>query len=325
MHKVSVIIPVFDGAQHIPNTFRFLSEQTFTDYEIIFVVDAKTTDNTLEVIDGHRPDGKDVKVIMQDDDGRLGEARNIGLAHASGDVIWFFDVDDRPLPDFLSDMLEIMDEHQADTVMCNFVRSSDLNIRVRQKDSYTLWVMDPKQATQARLDEKIPVTAWSRISTRKLLVDNGIEFNHEISEDIEHTFHVLAASNKICYYTRPLYIYYQNKGSICGDSGYDNIRGRAEIEAYKRLERLLGGENAPRAFRRSAALTAIRSAVHMERKNFVEFVKSSEYNGMVKRNFADYPSLEAFFARMMPNLYYLSLKAFLNIVYYRNGKPYTRV
>jgi|GEM_PF-666586 len=322
VHKVSVIIPVYNGARHIPNTFRFLSEQTFKDYEVIFIVDVKTTDGTLDAIRENTPERWDVKVLNQDGDGKLGEARNIGLEQASGDVIWFFDVDDRPLPEFLSTLLNIMDTHNADTVMCNFVRSDDLNIRPREREERKVWVMNSREAMQARLNEKIPVTAWSRITTKKLLIDNGIRFNHEFSEDIEHTFSILNASDVICYCHEPLYIYFQNPESICGDRGHDNIRGRAEIDAYARLEGLLEGTGTKR-FRRKAALTSIRSAVHMDRRSFVEFAKSSEFRELMKRNLSDPPSFEAYVVRAVPSLYHACVKAFLDIIYYRNGKSFS--
>jgi len=317
---VSIIIPVLDGAYHIANTFKFLSEQKFTDFEIIFVVDTKTTDDTLELIKENAPVDMDVIVLPQSGDGKLGEARNIGLDNSTGDIIWFLDVDDRPFPDFLSEMIRIMDEHDADVVICNFLRSKYLDSTDHEKGE-SVRVMDSRTAIEARLNEKIPVTAWSRITKKELLISNNIRFNHNFSEDIEHTFRLLSAAEKICYYEKPLYIYYQNARSVYGTSGRDNIRGESEVKAYDDLEAFFANTDISETFNRLSSYTRMRSAVHMERKYFVKYAKSERCRDMIERNIPK-KNWEVFLFKWSPTLYYLMVKTFLDIIFYREGRQY---
>ena len=321
MHKVSIIIPVLNGAHHIVNTFKFLSEQKFTDFEVIFVVDVKTTDDTLQMIKENTPPTMDVVVLPQSGDGKLGEARNIGLEHSNGDIIWFLDVDDRPFADFLSDLIEIMDEHNADVVMCNYLRSKYLDSVDKEKREDKVRVMDSRTAVEARLNEKIPVTAWSRITTKELLIKSGLRFNHNFSEDIEHTFRLFMAAEKICYYEKPLYIYYQNARSVYGASGRDNIRGESEVKAYDDLEAFFENTDLSEKFNRLSTYTRMRSAVHMERKRFVEYAKSEKCRDMIKRNIPK-TNWEVFLFKLSPTLYYTMVKTFLDFIFYREGRQY---
>jgi len=320
LHKVSIIIPVLNGAHHIVNTFRFLSEQKFTNFEVIFVVDVKTTDETLKVIKENTPSGMDVTVLPQSGNGKLGEARNIGLESSTGDIIWFLDVDDRPFADFLSDLIGIMDEYDADVVMCNYLRSKYLDSTDKGKDD-KIRVMDSRTAIEARLNEKIPVTAWSRITTKELLMNNNLRFNHNFSEDIEHTFRLMTVAKKICYYEKPLYIYYQNARSVYGANGRDNIRGESEVKAYDDLEEFFTGTEISETFNRLSSYTRMRSAVHMERKRFVKYAKSEECRNMIERNIPK-KNWEVFLFKLSPTLYYFMVKTFLDFIFYREGRQY---
>ena len=115
MVYLSVIIPAYNESGTIERIIGYLREQNYNDMEIIFVVDSKTTDNTLELI-SLLSDGLNCRAIIQTGDGRLGEARNIGLENSSGKYIWFLDADDRPYPEFVSTMVGLADEYRADKI-----------------------------------------------------------------------------------------------------------------------------------------------------------------------------------------------------------------
>jgi len=87
--KVSVIIPVFNGARHIADTVASVWAQTFRPIEVI-VVDDGSTDNTAEVVQSLEPK---CVYIRQENQGPP-VARNTGLKHATGDIIALLDADD---------------------------------------------------------------------------------------------------------------------------------------------------------------------------------------------------------------------------------------
>lgn len=327
MKKVSVIVPVFNGSCHIANAFKFLSLQKYENFETIFVVDDATTDNTREEIEKHLHMLNDARIIMQEDDDMLGGARNLGIKDAKGEIIWFLDVDDCPLPDFLSDLVSIMEEHDADIVMCNFIRSYSLDLGpdFPPKRRYGVKVMDRDTALKARLNEKIPVTAWSRITKKKLIDDNDIRFIRGYAEDIEFSYHSMSCADVICYYEKPLYLYYQNRGSICNGGAGDNARGDAEIDAYNRLDGFFKDDAKFDAkFRKGSAQTRMRSAVHMEKEHFIEYSKSKECREMIANDIGPW-SMEAAVFRVAPSLYYSLVRLFLDKIYYRDGKCFTRI
>ncbi len=89
---ISIVIPAYNCALYVEETFRSVQEQDFQNWEIIFVNDG-STDNTAEVLESFASEDSRVIVIEQEN-GRQGKARNNGISHAQGEWIAFLDADD---------------------------------------------------------------------------------------------------------------------------------------------------------------------------------------------------------------------------------------
>lgn len=87
--KVSVIIPVYNGARYLAAALESVLAQTYPLHEIV-AVDDGSTDSSPEVL---RSFGTHLRIVRQDNQG-VAAARNAGLAHASGELICFLDQDD---------------------------------------------------------------------------------------------------------------------------------------------------------------------------------------------------------------------------------------
>jgi glycosyltransferase involved in cell wall biosynthesis len=93
MPRVSVIIPIYNGAATIERALKSVFEQTFTDFEIV-VVDDGSTDETPSVLAKF---GDQIRMIRQANRG-FPSARNAGVAASRGDLIALIDHDDQWLP-----------------------------------------------------------------------------------------------------------------------------------------------------------------------------------------------------------------------------------
>jgi glycosyltransferase involved in cell wall biosynthesis len=89
---VSIVVPAYNCAVYVEETFRSVLEQDFSSWEIIFVNDG-STDSTAEVLARLAAEDARVKVIEQPN-ARQGKARNNGISHAQGEWIAFLDADD---------------------------------------------------------------------------------------------------------------------------------------------------------------------------------------------------------------------------------------
>lgn len=93
----SVIICTYNRATSVKSAVHSVLDQTFSDFELLVVVDG-STDDTMAVLDAFDDDR--LTTIDQENAG-LSAARNTGLAAAAGDWVVFLDDDDRAASDWL--------------------------------------------------------------------------------------------------------------------------------------------------------------------------------------------------------------------------------
>jgi glycosyltransferase involved in cell wall biosynthesis len=101
---ISIVMPCFNAALHLPDSVGSVLEQTYGDWELI-AVDDGSSDGTLAWLNA-QVDIR-IRVLSQLNQG-VSAARNAGLAEAHGDFVAFLDADDTWAPSFLEKMLVIL-------------------------------------------------------------------------------------------------------------------------------------------------------------------------------------------------------------------------
>ena len=96
---VSVIVPVYNVEQYLPQCLDSIVNQTLKNIEIICVNDS-STDNSLNILNHYAEKDPRIKVVTQPNGG-AGAARNRGLSLAAGKYLSFLDSDDFFEPDML--------------------------------------------------------------------------------------------------------------------------------------------------------------------------------------------------------------------------------
>jgi glycosyltransferase involved in cell wall biosynthesis len=111
--RITVIVPVFNGAPFIDGAIDSVLAQTLAPSEI-FLVDDGSTDGSPQVIADivARVEDIPVSVITQNNAGQSA-ARNAAVARASGELVAFLDQDDRWHPQHLSLLSEGFDTDPA--------------------------------------------------------------------------------------------------------------------------------------------------------------------------------------------------------------------
>lgn len=99
--KVSIIVTTYNSAEFIENCIDSLLNQTIDNIEVI-VVDDASTDNTVKILKRYPT----IKIIELSENNGTYHARNIGIAHSSGEFITFQDSDDWSHPERVSIQLQ---------------------------------------------------------------------------------------------------------------------------------------------------------------------------------------------------------------------------
>ena len=206
--RVTVTIPIFNSSVYLDECFENIIGQTYRDFEVVFVIDYRTTDDSLQRIEQFCKDNENARFLIQNDDFGLAGARNIGIDNAEGEIIWFLDVDDHPYPSFLEEMVRVMDEKDVDIVFCNHYEFCKRVIPEIPDARYSVRDVDHDWALACF--NELPVYSWCRIQKKSIFDDGVARFiNRPAAEDFEQTLRSIYVSKKMCYYDKPLYVYYK--------------------------------------------------------------------------------------------------------------------
>jgi glycosyltransferase involved in cell wall biosynthesis len=199
--KISVVVPVFNAEESIEQCALSILNQTFSDFEIVFVNDG-STDNSAVVLERLRlMDGR-VKIVHQENKG-TGEARNTGIREAKGEFLCFIDSDDTAEPDMLEQIFsEISDE--VDIVVCDFNEISESG-KIRHHNY--LGPYDFEGYFKAILSFQTASAVWAKLYRRTLFDNEACLFplNLRNNEDNATLFKLLFFGRNIQFVPKALY------------------------------------------------------------------------------------------------------------------------
>jgi glycosyltransferase involved in cell wall biosynthesis len=119
MLKVSVVIPTRNRPQMLGAAIDSVLAQTFTDYEIVVVINGPDNPLTPKTFEAATATG--CRIIRVERAG-IAVALNAGIAAARGEWIAFLDDDDLWEPNRLEAELKVADGAAADLIFCNIVK-----------------------------------------------------------------------------------------------------------------------------------------------------------------------------------------------------------
>ena len=193
--KISIIIPVYNAAQYLEECLLSISQQSFTDFEILAVNDG-SSDRSLEILKKYQEKEPRLKVFSQVNKG-VSAARNVGIEKAQGDYLTFVDADDWLLKeDWLLCFVEKARHSSAEIVCAGFTSCAAQNKLIREELPFPTGIYQHQDIRNTILPyffQKDGLNAiFTKMYSRKLITENKILFpeNFIIAED--HYFNVQA-------------------------------------------------------------------------------------------------------------------------------------
>ncbi|MFG2894679.1 glycosyltransferase family 2 protein [Streptomyces sp. NPDC048248] len=148
---VSVIVPVHNTRRYLARSIGSVFAQSLDQARIeLIAVDDGSTDGSADWLDEQARRHPNLTVVRAAASGGAGRPRNIGLARATGDYVFFLDSDDRLGPEALDRLTEMAETHGSDIVHGRIVgaegRSAPVDLRttsgsVSVFDSPVYWTL----------------------------------------------------------------------------------------------------------------------------------------------------------------------------------------
>lgn len=205
---ISVILNVYNGEKYINKCLDSIIKQTYKDLEIVVVNDG-STDKTLNILKKYKD--KRIRVINQKNMG-LSLSRNVGIENASGEYLYFVDVDDYLELDALEYLYNLIIKYKADMATCIPIDRYDYDEIIVNEEEKIEVLNSEEMLKRALLIKHREGTTWNKLM-KKSLFDN-VRFENRIINDVVTTYKLVLNCKKIVYSNQIKYNYYRHDESI---------------------------------------------------------------------------------------------------------------
>lgn len=203
MPKLTIILPVYNGAEFLEKCINSILANTFKDFELIIVNDG-STDGTAAICDKFSNQDKRVIVCHNSNHG-VSYSRNYGIERANGEWVGFVDADDWIAPDAFQTITDNIDSDKTDLI------------------SFGLWSVSKDQVFAIDLPSMCNgkfsfmreqllrgwTVVWNTFFRKDFLNRYGLRFKlgRIIGEDFELLFRAYFYARNIAVIEKPLYYY----------------------------------------------------------------------------------------------------------------------
>lgn len=213
MEKISVIVPVYNVEKYLHRCVDSLQAQTYENIEIILINDG-SADKSGEICDDYAQRDDRVKVLHQEYNG-VADARNKGVAMATGEYIVFLDGDDEADKEYVGKLYKTLKDNDLDIAQCCLLRMRDGNPinKLEVKEGVRIFNGMEMQMKTFDRDRYFCNVVCGKIFKKEFF--EGLSFPYgRINEDESMIYLLTFKAKKVGIIDDYLYYYHYNGDSI---------------------------------------------------------------------------------------------------------------
>ena len=220
MHKISIIIPIYNAEKYLKICLDSVIEQTYENIEIICVNDG-SKDNSLEILREYQKKDNRIIIIDKKNEG-VSEARNDGIKKSTGEYVTFVDADDWIEKDAIETLYNILISKNVDVVRGNYYVNFSYteNYAIGKIPNIINKKLETSQVDFVDLvmkrilnDEILCYVVLLLIKKEKLMQTNLFDKDILFMEDVIFYNKLMDKIESIYFIDKPLYHYYFNNTS----------------------------------------------------------------------------------------------------------------
>lgn len=236
--SLSVILPNYNHAQHLPTCLNALLNQSVPPTEII-VIDDGSTDNSVEVIREFAERDPRIKFYQNDRNRGVNFTINRGIELASGEYLYFPGADDEILPGFIEKSMSLLAQHPQAGLSCTIGDWREIGTGLKwhmgvgmvDKPSY----LPPQQIVELDRRGRHCIPNHTAIMRRKAFLDAG-RLNADLKSASDWFVHnVMALRHGLCVVPEPLAVFNINPKSYYHRNRRDKDGYREMLESMLKL------------------------------------------------------------------------------------------
>ncbi len=209
MIAISVIVPVYNVQDYLPECLASLANQVFSERYEILLIDDCSTDNSKVICEAFAAANPDhVRLICQHTNGGVSVARNAGISAAAGTYFMFVDADDCMPADALQHLYEAAIKHQADIVKGNNLVFNTTGFRAANYNVKTEKIYRNDAILSVFLQHKeVRGHTWGKLFYRERFAHILNPPNVTIAEDTLYCAEIFSQAQKLVLINSTVYYY----------------------------------------------------------------------------------------------------------------------
>ncbi len=220
--RFSIIVPVYNVKDYLPQCLDSLLAQTLQDFEVI-VVDDVSTDGSKEIALSYASRYPDkIRVLLHSVNTRQGGARNTAIEAARGQYLLFVDSDDYLMSNTLARMEQVFTSQSPDIIEFAHAWADPKGQLLRTEHCKAQTVTYETEDRPLLLSTMGPCNKAYRAA---LFDDGNIRFPQKYYyEDYWTVPKILLQAKKVVYLDEALYCYRQHENSTMHDTNVQKNR-----------------------------------------------------------------------------------------------------
>lgn len=218
---MSIIVPVYNVELYLDECVKSILNQTYKHLEIILVDDG-STDNSGKICDQYKEKDSRITVIHKQNGG-LSDARNTGLAAATGEYVLFVDSDDYIDSDTCEVFFNGIKNNQFPDILIGNGKREPGGV-LYNWDNISLFEKERTGSEYlkfALLNNCFNVCVPFNMYNREFLLKNNLSFKYGIlHEDVRFTLPAFCLAERVVCVSQTFYHYRNNPTSIMNRKDY---------------------------------------------------------------------------------------------------------
>lgn len=207
--NVSVIIPIYNGAEHLKKCLESVINQTLKEIEIICIDDGSTDDSAIVLDQYEKKYPGKLRVFHTENQG-VWRARELGLEKALGVYVGFVDCDDYIVTDMYERMYTLAMKNQAEMAVTAYQRIVESDNKRKITVEMNAWGNTTWEVNNDLYKFPFLNTAlWNKIILREIAIKH-VKFvaPPRVAEDALFLLSIYPYVHRVTFSTIPLYYYY---------------------------------------------------------------------------------------------------------------------
>lgn len=236
MPAISIIMPVYNTEKYVGKAIESILNQSLTDYEFI-IIDNGSQDASGNIIRKYAAKDERIRVIHNEVNVYISEARNSAISEASGEYLYLMDSDDTAELDMLEKMYSAAKRTNAQYVVAGYY------MEYYQQGQHASYEVCPDECFYEQeefrknaikyLTRSILTVPWNKLYSLQYIREHNIQFRNTKLEDHHFNMDMIMDIERVYMLGESFYHYNRSRSGTDSQVVYNKFLNQKKRDHFE--------------------------------------------------------------------------------------------